>query len=72
MAQLDSAPDSDSGGCRFDSCWVHQKIDKHTLVDFFIQVVRLGISSPHEVRCISSCVSVYEHCDLMIYKAPFW
>ena len=27
VAQLDSAPDSDSGGYRFDSCRVRQKDD---------------------------------------------
>ena len=49
---------------------------------FFYPSRRLGISSPHEVRCISSraarrpCISsrasVHFPCDLMIYNASHW
>ncbi len=60
-----------------ESLMVHQKIDKFELVDFFIQADRLGISSPHNVRCISSAPSgrhiitpgVHLPVDLMIYNS---
>ena len=28
IAQLDRVPDYESGGCRFDSCWVHLNYGK--------------------------------------------
>ena len=40
MAQLDSAPDSDSGGWRFESAWMHHSKPLALRKGFIVQSMR--------------------------------
>ena len=56
-----STADSDSVCLGSNPSSAAKKFDKFRLVEFFYPSRRLGISSPHKVRCISSALRAVSH-----------
>ena len=65
VAQLDRVSDSDSDGCRFESCRVHQKygVSKNAYAVFLVCVPNYRIRTGRQSHCKRYFVFIKKQCD---------